>query len=90
MLTTTFEVVVGIVIAAEAAAESTHRITCYPDWPLISLASTGMWLTIGAILVVAGFHLFPRLRRWIAEQRAAWSLRHAPTRSRPRHSAYRP
>jgi hypothetical protein len=94
MPATTFIVVAGLMIAAEAGG-SPHSSLCIcfdPGMPLWSSAISGCWLTLSAMLTITGFHLLRSnaVREWIAERRSAWTLRHAATRSRPRHSAHRP
>jgi hypothetical protein len=91
---TTLLVVNGLLIAAEAAAAARSDVTfCFdhPGTPLWLTAMHGVWLTVGAMVVITGFHLLRShgLRRWIAERWSTWTLRHAPTRPSRRHPAHR-
>lgn len=94
MLATTVCVVAGALIAAEAGTpERTTFTICFDQGtPLVTWAFNGCWLTLGAMVMVAGFHLLrtKTMRGWIAERRLAWTLRHAASRPRPRHPAHHP
>jgi hypothetical protein len=93
MLITALDTLVGAVITADAAGHGGGGALsiCY-DVALVTHAQVGFWLTVVAMTAVVTYHVL-RLSGvcgWIAQQRMAWTLRHAASRPRRRYSTHRP